>query len=122
MLYTRETRKRLDQEMTEFNRSYLEILEEMRRVMKERGQIRDTETPIYYRRSPEACLGLAVNKGLRIESLLGKLDREDPQREYLEGIVEECWDAANYMIFIAATCNLILKEFLEFNSAELTML
>lgn len=110
MLATRKTKIRLREEQEAFRHEYYELLEVMKVIMEERGKVRDVSTPIYYRRSAHDCLGMAKHKALRIESLLSKLDLEDPQPKCLDDIVEECVDASNYLLFIAALCQLIRGE------------
>jgi hypothetical protein len=110
MLVPKSTWRKMQEDLQTFNEAYLEILEKMRSIMVERGKVRDTSTPIYYRRDPSECTGLAKNKILRANSQLEELDHENPEPRLLEGIIEECVDASNYLIFVAALCSRILEE------------
>lgn len=126
MLLPLSTVKRLEQEQHEFGQAFEAVLDEMRAVMRKRGEIRDVNTPVYYRRSPEECLGLAKNKTLRAGSSVTKLRSgltflamtaspsevrlQTLEISHLEDIIEETVDAANYLIFVAALCKIMLVE------------
>ena len=110
MLYPKSVRERFLKEHEQFKMAYRAVLNRMGAIMRERGSIRDVNSPIYYRRDPGECLGLARNKLLRVDSLLTKLDPVDPDPKLLEEIVEECVDSSNYASFIAALCLIILDE------------
>ncbi len=110
MLLPRNVRELMHAEQERFVRVYKEVLRDMNKIMTERGKDRDNETPIYVRRPPESNRSLAEGKLLRVQSLLSKLDTEDPDLPDLRKIVEECIDISNYAIFIAVTCTIVLNE------------
>lgn len=93
-----------------FREKYEEVLSEMMEVMEERGAVRDKDTPIYLRRSPEENLGIAHGKVYRVESLLHQISQHGQVEHLLIKVVEECIDIANYVIFIAALCLLALED------------
>jgi len=78
--------------------AYVWMLTEMRDVFENKAEIRDVSTPIHHRQSPETMLALAAGKCRRIEVLL--------ETDRYEGLIEECVDVANYVLFIASLARL----------------
>ena len=110
MLMPKNVRELMQSEQLKFTEVYRDTLKELNRIMIERGRDRDTETPIYIRRPPESNRSLAEGKLLRVQSLLAQLDSERPYTKDLRKLIEECVDIANYAIFIAVTCKMVLDE------------
>jgi len=110
MLFPPSIKEAFKNQKQDFRVAYHHALEQMGRIMQDRGRARDSVTPLYYRRSPEGNLGMAQSKLIRTETLLGALDEENMTAEDMDAIIEEAIDAANYTIFIAALCLLVKEE------------
>lgn len=110
MLFPKAVKRRLVEEHDEFREAFNKVLELMSRVVEQRGNVRDVNTPIYYRRDPSECLGLAKNKLLRAGSILSSIDQSDPDTEKIKDLLEELIDSQNYSAFLAALCVVILDE------------
>ena len=110
MLFPKNVRRMLATEHGRFIARYEQMLDKQKSIMFERGKDRDNESPIYFRRSPEMNLGVAQSKIHRIEALLTRLDVNKPAPAMLKKIIEECLDAANYLLFIAVLCSIVLSE------------
>jgi len=113
MLFPKNVRRMLGEEHGRFCARYERMVGDMQDLMVERGEDRDNESPIYFRRSPEMNLGVAQSKIHRIEALLTKLDVNTPAPTLLKKLIEECLDAANYLLFIAVLCSIVLTEEVE---------
>ena len=110
MLFPKNVRRMLSDEHGKFIARYELMLTKQKEIMYERGQDRDNESPIYFRRSPGMNLGITQSKVWRIESLLSKLNVKQPAISQLKKLIEECLDAANYLLFIAVLCDIVLDE------------
>lgn len=110
MLFPKDVREQMERSQENFTASYLSILQKMQHVMEERGSVRDTDTPIYVRRSVGEQLGIAHGKFYRVQSCLDSLNHKAPRLDLLRKVIEECIDIANYVIFIAALCRLVLEQ------------
>jgi len=109
MIYLKAEKHAFEVVKERFNKVYVALLEKMYEISKEKGKVRDVGSPIHHRMSPISMLTLAQAKCRRIESLLSQPGWETKQ-ERLEKVVEECTDIANYALFIAALCSLLLTE------------
>lgn len=110
MLFPKKVRHMLASEHGRFIACYEQMLDKQKKIMYKRGEDRDNESPIYFRRSPEMNLGVAQSKIHRIEALLSQLNTREPAISSLKKIIEECLDAANYLAFIAVLCSIVLDE------------
>lgn len=110
MLFPKNVRRMLSEEHGRFIARYEKMLGMQKSIMYERGKDRDNESPIYFRRSPEMNLGVAQSKIHRIEALLTRLNVNRPAPSLLKKLIEECLDAANYLLFIAVLCSIVLEE------------
>ena len=109
MIYLKAEKHAFEVVKERFNKAYLALLETMFKVFEEKGKVRDAGSPIHHRMSPVSMLTLIQAKGRRIESLLSEPEWETKQ-DYLEKVVEECTDVANYALYIAALCSILLSE------------
>jgi hypothetical protein len=110
MLLPKSTKKRLRKEKNTFADSFRSVLSKMALIMVERGSKRDSDTPVFYRRTAEGNLSMAEGKIRRARTILGAIDRDDPSKELLEDLLEEVVDGANYLSFVAALCVYLLHE------------
>lgn len=110
MLMPKETRDRLEVEKVEFAQHFQKVLDLMGKVMNTRGKKRDSDTPLFYRRTPEGNLSMAEGKIRRARTILGAIDTEDPDFNLLGDLLEETMDGANYLAFVAALCSLMMEE------------
>jgi len=86
------------------------MVESMVATMEERGEGRDEETPIHFRRSPAANLEMIHSKYMRVESMLDTLDHSEPDIKMLKKLRNESVDIANYALFNATTFELLISE------------
>jgi hypothetical protein len=100
----------MEEEQMIFVYTYEQMVESMVMTMQERGEGRDEETPIHFRRSPEANLEMVRSKCMRIESMLTSLDTNDPDITILRKLRNESLDVANYALFTATNMELLISE------------
>ena len=112
MIYTRSENREFRDTKTAFTGAYRFILEEMFRTYKAKGESRDVGSPIHHRQSPQHQMAMARMKGWRIESAMS-VDGWEGDAKTLEMIMEECGDAANFLVFVAALCSMLLAEVTE---------
>jgi len=110
MLFTKRAKELMAEEQRAFVTTYEDMVESMVTVMQERGEGRDSETPIHFRRSPEANLEMIRSKCMRIESLLSSLNTNEPDEATLKKIRNESVDVANYSLFTATNMELLLED------------
>jgi len=110
MLFTKRAKELMAEEQRAFVTTYEDMVESMVTVMQERGEGRDSETPIHFRRSPEANLEMIRSKCMRIESLLSSLNTNEPDEAALKKIRNESVDVANYSLFTATNMELLLED------------
>ena len=109
MIYLRHEEAEFKKTKEEFEKTYTALLEAMFNTFKEKGKIRDVCSPLHHRQSPAGCLSIAQAKCRRIESIVSEpLWSEAPGP--LTDIIEECIDASNYLLYIAALCRMLEKE------------
>jgi len=110
MLLTKRAKELMEEEQLAFVYTYEQMIESMVMTMQERGEGRDEETPIHFRRSPEANLEMVRSKCMRIESMLASLDPNDPEINILRKLRNESLDVANYALFTATNMELLISE------------
>ena len=110
MLFTKRTKELLAEEQLAFTYTYEQMVDSMVAIMQERGVGRDEETPIHFRRSPEANLEMIRSKCMRIESMLASLDSDAPDETMLKKIRNESVDVANFSLFTAVNMELLLED------------
>ena len=98
------------EEHMSFVDTYRQMVESMVATMEERGEGRDEETPIHFRRSPEANLEMIHSKYMRVESMLSTLDRREPDIKMLRKLRNESVDIANYALFNATMFEMLVSE------------
>jgi len=108
MIYTKKEQEQFKLTKARFAKLFTGLLETMLATYERKGQKRDVGSPIHHRQSPSTMLAIAQAKTRRIESILSQpaWEREKSMRE---AVIEECVDAANYMLYIGALC-LLLEE------------
>jgi len=109
MIYLEREKAEFTKTKKEFEEAYLALTNEMYSTFKEKGKTRDVGSPLHHRQSPVGCLSIAQAKCRRIESLLS-LDDWELDGKLLAGLVEECVDAANYVLYIAALSRMLQEE------------
>jgi len=109
MIYLQEEIKQFSRTKKKFADLYEYLLEQMFKTFKEKGAVRDAVTPIHYRLSPRDMLALIKAKSRRIEALMSSADYARNSKR-LASTVEECIDVANYSLYIATICELLLAE------------
>jgi len=109
MIYLKPELEQFEKVKKDFAVALRSVLGEMWDTFNLKGSVRDSTSPIHHRQSPLQMLSTAQAKCRRIESLLGQLAEERTDKT-LEGIEEECVDAANYLCYIAAFCKLLQFE------------
>ena len=92
-----------------FEEKYEALLERMYATFKRKGAARDVGAPFHHRQPPQGSLAIAQAKFRRVESLLSIPDWEK-RSDSLADIQEECVDASNYLLFIAALCSMLQEE------------
>lgn len=110
MLLPKATKQRLADEKADYSICFDKVLKLMARVMEERGDKRDADTPVFYRRTPEGNLSMAEGKIRRARTILGAIETDDPTKALLEDLLEEAMDGANYLAFVAALCVYMIDE------------
>lgn len=93
-----------------FREAFETLLENAKTVVAVKGISRDRGSPVHHRMNPMTMLALAQAKGRRIEALMtdGRIWWRDQSQ--LDKIIEECSDASNYLLFIAALCTMLEEE------------
>ena len=109
MIYLQREKEEFAKTKEEFEEAYRGLLEIMFATFKEKGRTRDTGSPLHHRQSPEGMLSIAQAKGRRIESLLSS-ERWELTGRHLADVIEECVDASNYLLYIAALCRMLRVE------------
>ena len=110
MLFTKKVKNMLLEEQLAFVDTYRQMVESMVATMEERGEGRDEETPIHFRRSPAANLEMVNSKKMRVESMLDALDYDEPDIKMLRKLRNESVDIANYALFLATNVELLISE------------
>jgi len=108
MIYLEHERETFEETKKKFLEAYRSALERMWQVFVEKGKVRDN-TPLHHRQSPSSQLGIAQAKCRRLDALLAS-PFWSQDVDTLSKIIEECGDAANYLIFIAALCSMLQEE------------
>lgn len=109
MIFLKSERDAFELVKAKFTDKYTELLQAMFDTSKEKGKIRDVNSPIHHRQSPISMLSIAQAKCRRIESILSRSGWEERQPR-LEDVIEECVDIANYVLYLASLCSLLLEE------------
>lgn len=109
MIYLRRETEEFTKTKAEFEEAYTALLERMFNIFKEKGKTRDVGSPLHHRQSPVGCLSITQAKGRRIEALLS-LEEWEQNDKLLAAVIEECVDAANYVLYIAALCQMLQEE------------
>ena len=107
MIYLEREKAEFTKTKEVFEKEYTALLERMFNTFKEKGKTRDAGSPLHHRQSPIGMLSLAQAKCRRVESILS-IDDWESQR--LADLIEECTDVANYVLYIAALCQMLKKE------------
>jgi len=110
MLFTKRVKDMLLEEQLAFVDTYRQMVESMVATMEERGEGRDEETPIHFRRSPAANLEMIHSKYMRVESMLDALDHSEPDIKMLRKLRNESVDIANYALFNATVFEMLISE------------
>ena len=110
MLFTKKVKDMLLEEQLAFVDIYRQMVESMVATMEERGEGRDEETPIHFRRSPAANLEMIHSKYMRVESMLDALDHSEPDIKMLRKLRNESVDIANYALFNATVFEMLISE------------
>lgn len=110
MLFPKNVTEFMASERKKFSAYYVRLLDQQKEIMIEHGDDRDTETPLHIRRPPMENLSLAKGKVLRVQSLLMQIEQVGPTTYLLEKTIEECLDVANYIVFVATLCSMVLEE------------
>ena len=110
MLFTKKVKDMLLEEQLAFVDIYRQMVESMVATMEERGEGRDEETPIHFRRSPAANLEMIHSKYMRVESMLDTLDHSEPDIKMLRKLRNESVDIANYALFNATVFEMLISE------------
>lgn len=109
MIYLQREQAEFEKTKEEFEEKYTGLLQMMHDVFREKGRTRDTGSPLHHRQSPVGMLSIAQAKCRRIEALLSSEEQPWTGR-HLADIIEECIDAANYLLYIAALCRMLRVE------------
>lgn len=109
MIYLRRETEEFTKTKAVFADAYMALLEKMFDTFTEKGKTRDVGSPLHHRQSPVSCLSITQAKGRRIEALLS-LEGWERNDKRLADVIEECVDAANYVLYIAALCRMLQKE------------
>lgn len=109
MIYLDSENQQFTKTKQQFEMAYIAHLERMLETYRQKGATRDIGSPIHHRHSPEQMLGVIQAKGHRIDSLFSGGDWQY-QSDVLDKVIEECIDQANYALYIAALCSMLLKE------------
>lgn len=109
MIYLQREKEEFTRTKNKFEEQYCALLQRMHDVFQEKGRTRDVGSPLHHRQSPVGCLSIAQAKGRRIEALLS-LKGWELSDKLLADVTEECVDAANYVLYIAALCEMLQKE------------
>jgi len=112
MIYLQSEKEQFAETKAKFDAAYNYLLQELYNVYAAKGETRDALTPIHHRMSPENMVALAQAKLRRIETLVSQPDWEN-DKALREKVIEECGDVANYNLYIAALCLMLLKENLQ---------
>ena len=109
MIYLKSELAQFEDTKRDFTNAFRKVLEEMFRVFNAKAKVRDVGSPIHHRYAPRRNLEVAQAKGRRIESLTS-VQGWERDHEALALTLEECYDAANYLMFIAALCSMLQAE------------
>lgn len=109
MIFLEKEKVAFTETKAEFTAAYTTLLERMFDTFKEKGKTRDVGSPLHHRQSPFGMLSIAQAKCRRVESILSRPEWE-AHPTLLKDITEECVDAANYVLYIAALCSLLGEE------------
>ena len=109
MIYLGSEKAEFSRTKAEFNGAYKHLLQEMYNVYEAKGETRDTQTPIHHRMAPVTMIALAQAKLRRVETIVSQPDWEN-DKTLCEKVIEECGDVANYSLYVAALCLMLLKE------------
>jgi len=107
MIYLRREKEEFERTKNRFEEEYCALLQRMHDIFKEKGKTRDVGSPLHHRQSPAGMLAIAQAKCRRTEALLSL---DDWGASQLADIIEECVDAANYLLYIAALCRMLRVE------------
>lgn len=109
MIYLDSETREFTKTKQQFEEAYIAHLERMLETYRSKGASRDTGSPIHHRHSPEQMLGVIQAKGHRLDALFSGVGWQY-QSDVLDKVVEECIDQANYALYIAALCSMLLEE------------
>lgn len=109
MIYLDSENQQFTKTKQQFEMAYIAHLERMLEVYRERGKTRDIGSPIHHRQPPEYMLGVIQAKSRRVDSFFSIEDWQS-NGDVLDDVIEECIDQANYAVYIASLCSLLLKE------------
>jgi hypothetical protein len=109
MIYLQHEEAEFTKTKEVFEDAYRALLEKMFNTFKEKGKTRDVGSPLHHRQSPTGMLSIAQAKCRRTESILS-MDGWELNSKRLADIIEECVDASNYLLYIAALCRMLEKE------------
>lgn len=109
MIYLQREKAEFEKTKKEFTEEYTVLLERMFDTFKEKGKTRDTGSPLHHRQSPVGMLSIAQAKCRRTEALLS-FEGWELSEKHLADIIEECVDAANYVLYIAVLCQMLRLE------------
>lgn len=109
MIYLQSEIAAFEQVKAEFAHQYTQLLQRMLDTFERKGETRDTGSPIHHRMPLTTMIALAQAKCRRIESILSRPGWEE-RPTYLEDVIEECVDVANYVLYLASLCSLLEEE------------
>ena len=109
MIYLKSELAQFQETKDTFAQAFRDALGSMWDTFQAKAKTRDVGSPLHHRYAPRRNLEVAQAKARRIESLTSVQGWErDP--EALAAVLEECYDAANYLMFIAALCLMLQAE------------
>jgi len=109
MIYLEREEAEFTRTKKEFEEAYTALLEMMYSIFKKKGETRDVGSPLHHRQSPIGMLSTAQAKCRRAESIMS-FDGWELNDKHLADIIEECVDTANYVLYIAALCEMLGEE------------
>ena len=109
MIYLQNEKAQFAETKVKFDAAYNYLLQEMFNVYEAKGKTRDTQTPIHHRMAPVTMIALAQAKLRRVETIVSQPNWEN-DKTLCDKVIEECGDVANYSLYVAALCLMLLKE------------
>ena len=109
MIYLKSELAQFTETKEAFADAFRDALGSMWDTFQAKAKVRDVGSPIHHRYAPRRNLEVAQAKGRRIESLTSVQGWENDPKA-LASVLEECYDAANYLMFIAALCSMLQAE------------